>query len=81
MLLNLTPQTDVFRIDSGLGYTNDSTEIVVFRDLELQDRSTTYAYTLHDGRVVSTASPVPSAGPCGPGSRLTLARLRRRPFP
>lgn len=39
MLLNLVPQTGVFWIGGDLGYTNDPTEIVVFRESEAGDRS------------------------------------------
>lgn len=38
MLLNLMPQTGVFWIGGDLGYTNDPTEIVVFREDEFGDR-------------------------------------------
>jgi len=39
MLLNLMPQTGVFWIGGDLGYTNDPTEIVVFRETESGERS------------------------------------------
>ena len=39
MLLNLMPQTGMFWIGGDLGYTNDPTEIVVFREMEVGDRS------------------------------------------
>lgn len=39
MLLNLMPQTGVFWIGGDLGYTNDPTELVVFRENELEGRS------------------------------------------
>lgn len=39
MLLNLMPQTGVFWIGGDLGYTNDPTEIVVFQEIEVGDRS------------------------------------------
>lgn len=38
ILLNLMPQTGVFWIGGDLGYTNDPTEIVVFREDEFGDR-------------------------------------------
>jgi len=38
MMLNLMPQTGVFWIGGDLGYTNDPTEIVVFREDEFGDR-------------------------------------------
>ena len=38
MLLNLTPQTGVFWIGGDLGYTNDPTEIVAFREQEVGER-------------------------------------------
>ena len=38
MLLNLMPQTGVFWIGGDLGYTNDPTEIVVFREIEVAER-------------------------------------------
>jgi hypothetical protein len=38
MLLNLVPQTGVFWIGGDLGYTNDPTEIVVFREVEVAER-------------------------------------------
>jgi hypothetical protein len=39
MLLNLVPQTGVFWIGGDLGYTNDPTELVVFRESEVGERS------------------------------------------
>ena len=39
MLLNLMPQTGMFWIGGDLGYTNDPTEIVVFQEIEVGDRS------------------------------------------
>ena len=39
MLLNLMPQTGVFWLGGDLGYTNDPTELVVFREQEVGDRS------------------------------------------
>lgn len=39
MLLNMMPQTGMFWIGGDLGYTNDPTELVVFRETELVDRS------------------------------------------
>lgn len=39
MMLNLVPQSGVFWIGGDLGYTNDPTEIVVFRESDLGDRS------------------------------------------
>lgn len=38
ILLNLMPQTGMFWIGGDLGYTNDPTEIVVFREDEFGDR-------------------------------------------
>ena len=38
ILLNLMPQTGVFWIGGDLGYTNDPTEVVVFREDEFGDR-------------------------------------------
>lgn len=38
IMLNLMPQTGVFWIGGDLGYTNDPTEIVVFREDEFGDR-------------------------------------------
>ena len=38
MLLNLMPQTGVFWIGGDLGYTNDPTELVVFRENEVGGR-------------------------------------------
>lgn len=38
VMLNLIPQTGVFWIGGDLGYTNDPTEIVVFREDEFGDR-------------------------------------------
>jgi len=38
ILLNLMPQTGLFWIGGDLGYTNDPTEIVVFREDEFGDR-------------------------------------------
>lgn len=38
IMLNLIPQTGVFWIGGDLGYTNDPTEIVVFREDEFGDR-------------------------------------------
>ena len=39
MLLNLTPQTGTFWVGGDLGYTNDPTEIVVFRETHEDGRS------------------------------------------
>ena len=39
MLLNLMPQTGVFWVGGDLGYTNDPTELVVFRESEVAERS------------------------------------------
>ncbi len=39
MILNLTPQSDVFWIGGDLGYTNDPTELVVFRENQIGERS------------------------------------------
>lgn len=39
MLLNLMPQVGMFWIGGDLGYTNDPTEIVVFQEIEVGDRS------------------------------------------
>ncbi len=39
LLLNLMPQTGVFWIGGDLGYTNDPTEIVVFRETPVGERS------------------------------------------
>jgi hypothetical protein len=39
MLLNLMPQTGVFWLGGDLGYTNDPTELVVFREQEIGERS------------------------------------------
>jgi hypothetical protein len=39
MLLNLMPQTGTFWIGGDLGYTNDPTELVVFRESEAGERS------------------------------------------
>jgi hypothetical protein len=38
MLLNLMPQTGVYWIGGDLGYTNDPTELVVFRESEVGER-------------------------------------------
>ncbi len=38
MLLNLMPQTGVFWMGGDLGYTNDPTELVVFRESEVGER-------------------------------------------
>ena len=38
MLLNLMPQTGVFRIGGDLGCTNDPTEIVAFQEIQLPER-------------------------------------------
>lgn len=38
MLLNLMPQTGVFWMGGDLGYTNDPTELVVFRESEIGER-------------------------------------------
>jgi len=38
MILNLMPQTGVFWIGGDLGYTNDPTELVVFREFEIGER-------------------------------------------
>ncbi len=48
ILLNLMPQTGVFWIGGDLGYTNDPTELVVFREMEIGDRSVmTLALRIH----------------------------------
>lgn len=39
ILLNLMPQTGMFWVGGDLSYTNDPTEIVVFQDIEVGDRS------------------------------------------
>ncbi len=39
LLLNLMPQTGVFWIGGDLGYTNDPTEIVIFRETDFGERS------------------------------------------
>ena len=39
MLLNLTPRSGLFWIGGDLGYTNDPTEIVVFQEMEIGERS------------------------------------------
>lgn len=39
MLLNLMPQVGMFWIGGDLGYTNDPTEIVVFQEIAVGDRS------------------------------------------
>ena len=39
MLLNLTPRTGLFWIGGDLGYTNDPTELVVFQEMEIGERS------------------------------------------
>ena len=38
MLMNLMPQTGVFWIGGDLGYTNDPTELMVFRESEVAER-------------------------------------------
>ena len=39
MMLNLTPRTGLFWIGGDLGYTNDPTELVIFQEAEVGDRS------------------------------------------
>lgn len=39
MLLNLTPRSGLFWIGGDLGYTNDPTEIVVFHEMEIGERT------------------------------------------
>jgi hypothetical protein len=39
MLLNLTPRSGLFWIGGDLGYTNDPTELVVFQEMEIGERS------------------------------------------
>jgi hypothetical protein len=39
MLLNLMPQTGMFWIGADTGYTSDPTELVVFREVEMGERS------------------------------------------
>jgi hypothetical protein len=39
MLLNLMPQTGVFWMGGDLGYTNDPTELVVFRESDCERKS------------------------------------------
>ena len=39
LLLNLTPRTGLFWIGGDLGYTNDPTELVIFQEAEVGDRS------------------------------------------
>ena len=38
-MLNLTPRTGLFWIGGDLGYTNDPTELVIFQEAEVGDRS------------------------------------------
>jgi hypothetical protein len=38
-MLNLTPRSSLFWIGGDLGYTNDLTEIVVFQEMEIGERS------------------------------------------
>jgi hypothetical protein len=38
MLMNLMPQTGVYWVGGDLGYTNDPTELVVFREVEVAER-------------------------------------------
>ncbi len=48
ILLNLMPQTGVFWIGGDLGYTNDPTELVIFREMEVGERSImTLALRIH----------------------------------
>lgn len=52
ILLNLMPQTGMFWIGGDLGYTNDPTEIVVFREDEFDDRRVmTLVLRIHMERV------------------------------
>ncbi len=39
LLLNLTPQTGLFWIGGDLGYTNDPTELLVFRETQVGERA------------------------------------------
>ncbi len=39
MLLNLTPRSGLFWIGGDLGYTNDPTELIVFQEAEIGERS------------------------------------------
>jgi hypothetical protein len=39
MLLDLTPRSGLFCIGGDLGYTNDPTEIVIFQEMEIGERS------------------------------------------
>jgi len=39
MLLNLTPRSGQFWVGGDLGYTNDPTEIVVFQEMEIGERT------------------------------------------